>query len=334
MSTTGGVMSKWSELGQRILASYSLPQLRRIRWSVILVMVVAVLASVAANILHAQPNWISRAFAAWPPLAFLLVVDVISRIPATRPLVSFGRILSALVVTGIAGLISYGHMRASAEEYGETGYSAVLLPISVDGLIVVCSLSLIELGTAIRLKLAGITVIEPTGPAQPTTPAVITPPAPAVAAVEMPQPAPQTLTSERPAVAVVDAPPPDPAPSAATVPTEAELEALVNSLDEPAPAVAEANGHTPPAAESSRRSAPAKAVRGEVKASVPRRSTAGTRYGKATDEQRIARLREMARDSLNGRVSAREAARELGIGREAAGRLLQMAGLDGDSEQR
>ena len=58
-----------------------LPQLRRIRWAVRAALILGVAASVAANVLHARPNPISQAIAAWPPLALLLTVELTSRIP-------------------------------------------------------------------------------------------------------------------------------------------------------------------------------------------------------------------------------------------------------------
>ena len=51
-----------------------LPQLRRIRWAVRATLLLGVSASVAANVLHAQPNIISQTISAWPPLALLLTV--------------------------------------------------------------------------------------------------------------------------------------------------------------------------------------------------------------------------------------------------------------------
>ena len=59
----------------------NLRQLTRIRWGVRAALVLGVATSVAANVLHANPNPISQAIAAWPPLALLLTVELISRVP-------------------------------------------------------------------------------------------------------------------------------------------------------------------------------------------------------------------------------------------------------------
>jgi hypothetical protein len=108
---------------------------------------VGVAASVGANILHARPEPVAQAIAAWPPLALLATVELVSRIPARRRLLGVGRVAATVVIAGIAGWVSYWHMTAVAARYGETPTAAHLLPVSVDGLIVVASISLVELAT-------------------------------------------------------------------------------------------------------------------------------------------------------------------------------------------
>src|SRR5262249_35445449 len=117
----------------------NLGSLRRVRWAVRATLALAVGASVAANILHANPNPISQAIAGWPPLALLLTVELVSRIPMHRPLLAGVRVLATAVISGIAAWVSYWHMVGVAGRYGETDSSPYLLPISVDGLIVVAS---------------------------------------------------------------------------------------------------------------------------------------------------------------------------------------------------
>jgi hypothetical protein len=60
------------------------------------------------------------------------------------------RVLATIVISGIAAWVSYWHMTGVASRYGETGGSPYLLPVSVDGLIVVASVSLVELAARIR----------------------------------------------------------------------------------------------------------------------------------------------------------------------------------------
>ncbi|MDT5028295.1 MAG: hypothetical protein QOE61_4721 [Micromonosporaceae bacterium] len=107
-------------------------------------------ASVAANILHANPNPISQTISAWPPLALLLTVELVSRIPVYRRSLAVVRVFATAAIAGIAAWVSYWHMSAVASQYGERGASGYLLPITVDGLIVVGSVSLVELAGRIR----------------------------------------------------------------------------------------------------------------------------------------------------------------------------------------
>lgn len=129
-----------------------LPQLKRLRWSVRAVLALGVAASVAANVLHAEPNPISQTIAAWPSLAFLLTVELCSRIPVGRWQLAAVRITAQTAVAGIAAWVSYWHMVDVAIRYGEAGSSPYLLPVSVDGLVVVASISLIELGAMVRAR--------------------------------------------------------------------------------------------------------------------------------------------------------------------------------------
>jgi hypothetical protein len=123
-----------------------LPQLRRIRWAVRATLLLGVAASVLANILHALDNPISQAIAAWPPVALLLTVELISRVPVGRRFLAATRLIATAIIAGIAAWVSYWHMVGVAARYGEVGASPYLLPLSVDGLIVVASICLVELG--------------------------------------------------------------------------------------------------------------------------------------------------------------------------------------------
>lgn len=51
--------------------------------------------------------------------------------------------ISVVVLAGIAALLSYKHMRTLVLEYGETSWTAALLPVSVDGMIVASSMTLL-----------------------------------------------------------------------------------------------------------------------------------------------------------------------------------------------
>lgn len=125
-------------------------QLGRMRWAVRGTLALGVAASVAANVLHAQPNPVSQTIAGWPPLALLVTIELISRVPVHRRGLAAVRLGAAAVLAGIAAWVSYWHMVAVVARYGETGAAPYLIPVSVDGLVVVASVCLVELAGRIR----------------------------------------------------------------------------------------------------------------------------------------------------------------------------------------
>jgi hypothetical protein len=125
-------------------------RLARIRWGVRAVLLLGVATSVAANILHAQPNPISQTIAAWPPLALLLTVDLISRVPVRKGWLAVVRRTATGALAAIAAFVSYGHMVGVVSRYGEVGAVPYLIPLSVDGLVVVASVCLVELNTSVK----------------------------------------------------------------------------------------------------------------------------------------------------------------------------------------
>jgi len=179
---------------------------KRLRWGVRVTLVLGVAASVAANMLHALPNPISQTIAAWPPLALLLTVELISRVPVYRRSLTAVRLFATTVIAGIAAWVSYWHMAGVAARYGETGASPYLLPMSVDGLVVVASVCLVELSGRIHTP----------APDMPTTP----PSADKTVAPVLPGPtsAPH-LPAENPPKPVAVARVPGPGESPDTVPT-------------------------------------------------------------------------------------------------------------------
>jgi hypothetical protein len=128
----------------------SLAQLRRLRWAVRGVLVLGVAASITANVLHAEPNTVSQVIAGWPPLALLITIELVARVPVHRTWLANIRRLATTGIAGIAAWVSYWHMAGVASRYGEHGASPFLLPLSVDGLVVIASVSLVELAGRIR----------------------------------------------------------------------------------------------------------------------------------------------------------------------------------------
>lgn len=160
--------------------------LHRIRWAVRATLLLGVVASVAANILHADPNPVSQTIAAWPPLALLLTVELISRVPVHHRTLTRVRLVATTAIASIAAWVSFWHMAGVAARYGETGAAPYLIPLSVDGLIVVASICLVELGARIRTAdLPAIVSIGPSTKEEPTKPVThqALPPLPAAALV-------------------------------------------------------------------------------------------------------------------------------------------------------
>ncbi|MEV1155432.1 DUF2637 domain-containing protein [Micromonospora chokoriensis] len=145
-----------------------LKRLKRIGWGVRSVFTLGIAASLAGNVLHASDNVISQAISAWSPVALLLAVELISRIPARRGALSAVRLGATAVIAGIAAWVSYWHMVGVATRYGEADSSAYLLPFSVDGLIVVASISLVEIGGRIRTLTETATEAAPVSEPAPT----------------------------------------------------------------------------------------------------------------------------------------------------------------------
>jgi hypothetical protein len=125
-------------------------RLARVRNGVRAVLALGIAASVAANILHAEASIVGRLVAAWPPVALLLAIELLSRVPVHRPFLSAARLTATAAVAGIAAWVSYWHMVSVAAQYGETSTSAHLIPVSVDGLVVVASVCLVELAARIN----------------------------------------------------------------------------------------------------------------------------------------------------------------------------------------
>jgi hypothetical protein len=168
-----------------------LRQLRRVRWAVRLTLALGISASLAANVLHAHHLLIDRIIAGWPPVAVFATIEAIARVPIRRRWLAVIRMTGLGFVAGIAFWVSYWHMASVAAAHGENG-SKYLLPLSVDGLVVVSSVSLIELtgqisaveATARAAAVQGATEPLPAAPqveppaVQHTTPGVSAPLAP------------------------------------------------------------------------------------------------------------------------------------------------------------
>ena len=106
-----------------------------------------VVASVAANVAHAQPDIGPRIAAAFVPLALLLAVECMSRPRWRRTGAWWGlaRYGGTGLVALVAAVMSYRHMRSLLLTYGEDQLNAAIGPLAVDGLMVVAGFALLAM---------------------------------------------------------------------------------------------------------------------------------------------------------------------------------------------
>lgn len=121
------------------------------------------LASLAANIAAAEPTTTGRAVSGIAPLFLFGSIEMLIRIPGDGSAVDRLRLAATTGIAGVAAWVSYWHMVALALNAGESRTSAHLLPLAVDGTILVASLSLVIIGRQIR-PARKPDVYRPTGP--------------------------------------------------------------------------------------------------------------------------------------------------------------------------
>lgn len=130
---------------------YNLKQLRRLRWLVLVTVLLGIGASIAMNVLHAPANPAARFVAAGPPLAVFFALELIARIPSSSKGLTAFRIAGAVVVALGAATISYAQQRAAVRGLGFADWESFIWPLIIDGLMVVASVSLVEVVRKIRL---------------------------------------------------------------------------------------------------------------------------------------------------------------------------------------
>src|SRR5574342_328583 len=129
---------------------YNLKQLRRLRWLVLVTVLLGIGASIAMNVLHAPNNPAARLVAAGPPLAVFFALELIARIPSSSKGLTWFRIAGAVVVALGAATISYAQQRAAVRSLGFAEWESFIWPLIIDGLMVVASVSLVEVVRKIR----------------------------------------------------------------------------------------------------------------------------------------------------------------------------------------
>lgn len=129
--------------------------LNHLRWLCRAVIAGSGLFSIWANILHVEdPSGPAIAFAAAPPLVVLLGWEMVSRIPIRENAAWYVKLIRP-VFTGLLAFggawLSYWHQRAAIERYnGGDVTNAAILPLLIDGLMIIASVSVYELNHRIR----------------------------------------------------------------------------------------------------------------------------------------------------------------------------------------
>ncbi len=122
-------------------------QLKRLKWACRSVVGAATLVSIWANSLIADPGFTPLAISVLPPLIIMCGFELVSRIPipANRPwLRRFARPTATAAITGIGAYLSYFHQKEAFFRFSHNMDNARWLPISIDGLMVIAAISLIE----------------------------------------------------------------------------------------------------------------------------------------------------------------------------------------------
>ena len=140
----------------------TLNQLRRLRWTVLAVVLAGIAASIAMNVLHAPDTLAARLVSAGPPLAVFASLELIARIPSSGRWTTFFRVMGAVIVAGGAAAISYAQQKAAVMALGFAEWESFIWPTIIDGLMIVASVSLVEVVRLIRnMTNSNLMIVEP-----------------------------------------------------------------------------------------------------------------------------------------------------------------------------
>jgi len=123
------------------------------RWVCRGVVILSTLTSIWANWLHSEQNPAAIIINCLPPVIVLVGFELSSRIPLMdarwwNP-VRWARPLSMVGITTIGAWLSYFHQRAAFLTYSKDITTSKLLPLAIDGLMVMASVSVLNLNTFI-----------------------------------------------------------------------------------------------------------------------------------------------------------------------------------------
>jgi hypothetical protein len=114
------------------------------------VVLIGVAVSVSVNQLDAH-SLIGKGLASWPPVALLLALELLTRIPSSQRLGAIARVSATITVAGAAAWLSYWHMVAAVATHEETVVNAHIWPATVDGVMAIAAVGMVELGARIRV---------------------------------------------------------------------------------------------------------------------------------------------------------------------------------------
>lgn len=127
--------------------------LRRLRWAARAITLLGIAASILGNALHADSNGVALGISMSPPVILFLAFELVSRIPLPNDVSWYARWLrpgATGIIAGIAAWLSYWHQHSMIMKYTSDYQSAALLPLAIDGLLVVAAISLLELNARLR----------------------------------------------------------------------------------------------------------------------------------------------------------------------------------------
>ena len=140
---------------------FTTQQVRNLQRGTRAVLLFGIVTSISANVLHSlarpeaagEPKWrlvAAAVLSAFAPLALFACTELVSRIPVHSKVLSVVRLVITFAVGGFAAWVSYWHMESVARQLGETDGTQYVYPLIIDGMMIVATISLIELGRVAR----------------------------------------------------------------------------------------------------------------------------------------------------------------------------------------
>lgn len=134
--------------------SFTSKQVRNLKRGVRSALGFGIVTSIAANVIHSLTHhhdqqwqvWTSAALSALAPVVLFISVEMVTRIPIHSRFLGAVRLVITLLLAGFSGWISYWHMVDVAGMLGEASGSQYIYPLIIDGMMVVATISLIEVG--------------------------------------------------------------------------------------------------------------------------------------------------------------------------------------------